>query len=269
MQIRVLTLNIHKGFTSLNSRFVLHELREAIRATQADIVFLQEVQGEHATFAQRHAEWPDQAQYEFLADEVWSDYAYGKNAVYDAGHHGNAILSKFPIRRFEKVDISTNRVEQRGLLWCEVHLPNLDRTLHCVCVHLGLSAVARRKQLSMIARYVNDTVPRGEPYIIAGDFNDWSGVPTRKFAYIMGLDEAYFMTHGRPAKTFPARRPVLGLDKILIRGLTATDAETFCSGVWTELSDHAALVADLRLTERTARARLGRNDTGATKRVER
>jgi endonuclease/exonuclease/phosphatase family metal-dependent hydrolase len=28
---------------------------------------------------------------------MWSDYAYGRNAVYPEGHHGNAVLSRFPL----------------------------------------------------------------------------------------------------------------------------------------------------------------------------
>lgn len=38
--IKVLTVNIHKGFTFFNRRFILHELREAVRAVGADVVFL-------------------------------------------------------------------------------------------------------------------------------------------------------------------------------------------------------------------------------------
>ena len=41
--LRVLSLNAHKGFTPLNRRFILQELREAVRAVAADLVFLQEV----------------------------------------------------------------------------------------------------------------------------------------------------------------------------------------------------------------------------------
>ena len=44
--------------------------------------------------------------YEFLADTIWSQYAYGRNAVYDNGDHGNALLSKFPITHYENHDIS-------------------------------------------------------------------------------------------------------------------------------------------------------------------
>ncbi|SUG69289.1 Endonuclease/Exonuclease/ phosphatase family protein [Salmonella enterica subsp. enterica] len=29
--------------------------------------------------------WPDTTHYEFLADTMWSDFAYGRNAVYPEG----------------------------------------------------------------------------------------------------------------------------------------------------------------------------------------
>src|SRR5882672_5681916 len=97
---KVLTLNTHKGFTTFNRKFVLHELREAVRATGADIVFLQEVQGSHEKHSRRHANYLSTPHYEFLADAIWKEFAYGRNAVYPHGHHGNAVLSKFPISRY-------------------------------------------------------------------------------------------------------------------------------------------------------------------------
>jgi len=47
-RLRVLTINTHKGFTALNRRFILPELRSAVQATGADLVFLQEVLGSQA-----------------------------------------------------------------------------------------------------------------------------------------------------------------------------------------------------------------------------
>ncbi|GBH09292.1 Metal-dependent hydrolase [Pseudomonas syringae pv. actinidiae] len=40
-------MNMHMGFGIFNRRFILPELREAVRSVSADIVFLQEVHGEH------------------------------------------------------------------------------------------------------------------------------------------------------------------------------------------------------------------------------
>ncbi|MQU56144.1 EEP domain-containing protein, partial [Pseudomonas sp. FSL R10-1339] len=63
-RVKVLTVNMHKGFTALNRRFILPELREAVRATGADVVFLQEVLGEHDKHASRYDAWPAVSQYE-------------------------------------------------------------------------------------------------------------------------------------------------------------------------------------------------------------
>lgn len=114
-RLRVLTVNTHKGFTAFNRRFILPELREAVRSTQADIVFLQEVLGSHDRHAARYPGWPQTSQYEFLADSMWSDFAYGRNAVYPDGHHGNALLSKYPIIEHRNLDVSITGPERRGL----------------------------------------------------------------------------------------------------------------------------------------------------------
>ena len=68
LSIRVLTVNTHKGFTLFNRRFILHELREAVRRVGADVVFLQEVHGANVKLGARVPNWPDAPQYEFLAD---------------------------------------------------------------------------------------------------------------------------------------------------------------------------------------------------------
>src|SRR6187431_1834193 len=114
-QLRVATFNIHKGLSMFNRRVVIHTLRDQLRALEADIVFLQEVAGRQDVQARRHGNWPREPQHEFLADLMWQDhacnYAYGRNAVYDAGEHGNAILSRYPILRWENQDVSSHRFE--------------------------------------------------------------------------------------------------------------------------------------------------------------
>ena len=57
---KVLTVNVHKGFTSFNRRFMLHELRDAVRNVSADLVFLQEVLGTHHKHAGRVENFPQE-----------------------------------------------------------------------------------------------------------------------------------------------------------------------------------------------------------------
>lgn len=246
-KLRLITINIHKGFSWSNRTFILHRLREAIRSVDADVVFLQEVVGENTAHARRHPTWPDQGQHEFLADSVWCYFAYGKNAVYPDGHHGNAILSKFPIVHSERIDATTNSFEQRGFLYCAMHTPDGTGLLHCLCVHQGLFAVSRRKQLRMQADYIHSKIPGEAPLIMAGDFNDWHGRDVDDFARPLNLVDAVIATNSRKARTFPARIPLLPLDRIYIRGLTAKKSSIHNSGIWKQLSDHAALFIECEL----------------------
>jgi endonuclease/exonuclease/phosphatase family metal-dependent hydrolase len=111
--LSIATWNIHKGFSQFNRRMTVHELRERLRELSADIVFLQEVQGLHLGHAERHSAWPSLPQHEFLAEGVWDNHSYGRNMVYDHGHHGNAILSRFPILHEYNQDVTHLRFEKR------------------------------------------------------------------------------------------------------------------------------------------------------------
>jgi endonuclease/exonuclease/phosphatase family metal-dependent hydrolase len=243
--LKVLTLNLHKGFSYFGRRFVLHELRDAIRGISADIVFLQEVLGEHNRHADRHDNWPGVSQYEFLADEIWQDFAYGKNAVYPTGHHGNALLCKYPILEYRNRDISEVGAEGRGLLHAVLDVPGWDRPLHAICAHLGLAEKHRTKQLAKLGGIVNREVPFGTGVVVAGDFNDWRSRANDILSESAGLVEAFADADGKSAKTYPARLPLLRLDRIYTRGVDVLRPAVLSRRPWSHLSDHAALVVEL------------------------
>src|SRR5690242_15928191 len=58
MQFTIATYNIHKGFSQLGRRMVIHEVRERLHGLPADILFLQEVVGVHERHAGRFNDWP-------------------------------------------------------------------------------------------------------------------------------------------------------------------------------------------------------------------
>jgi endonuclease/exonuclease/phosphatase family metal-dependent hydrolase len=167
--LKVLSYNIHKGVCYYTRKTVLDELREGIRANNPDVVFLQEVRGHsrRATVA---------PQFEFLAEQLWPHFAYGKNAVYTRGHHGNAILSKFPIEFHHNLDISTSRFERRGLLHAKVKIPKFGG-LDLFCVHMDLLERGRKQQMEAVVSRVEATVSVKDAMILAGDFNDWRIMP--------------------------------------------------------------------------------------------
>lgn len=246
MRLRILTVNTHKGFSYFNRKFVLPELRDAVRAVSADIVFLQEVLGAHERLGLRHeANWPATPHYEFLADSIWQDHAYGRNAVYPDGHHGNALMCKFAITEYENVDVSIGNIEKRGLLHCRINQEDSGKTLHAICVHLGLREDHRQQQLALLCQLVR-ALPENDPVIVAGDFNDWRG-KAHGVVTGCGLIDVFEAAYGASPKTFPARFPLLRLDRIYVRGVRGYSPIRLPNRPWSHLSDHAPLAAEVVL----------------------
>lgn len=243
--LRITTFNIHKGFNPLNSHLTLHLQRELLQSAHADIIFLQEVQDTHHNHHKKFAAWPALGQLNFLSQSLWPHTVYGKNAEYQDGHHGNAILSKFPIKLMKNHDISAHKIEKRGMLHAVISPPDWAEELHVICIHLGLFARWRHAQLSAIAEYIETHIPNNLPLIIAGDFNDWTTQAGRNFAKRCHLAEVFESDSGAHAKSFPAWLPILKLDRIYTRGFIVQQAKIHAQKQHQFLSDHAALSATL------------------------
>jgi len=244
--LTVVTYNIHKGLSQFNKRLVLHGIKEGLKTLDADVAFLQEVQGKHDRNARRHVSWPEMAQHEFLTHDG-CHCVYGMNAVYQHGHHGNAVVSRHPIPVWENIDISHHPIESRGLLHCEVMIDGWKEPLHCINVHLGLWARSRRFQLEWMAERIKAAVPKGAPLVVAGDFNDWQKKASGYLAQELGLYEVFEKLEGKLAKSYPAQMPMFSLDRIYVRGLTVHGVERHVGPAWSKLSDHVALAARLSL----------------------
>ena len=222
------------------------QLRDAVRKVGADVVFLQEVQGTHGDRALKFSGFPEAPHYEFLADDIWPQYAYGKNVSYPKGHHGNAVMSKFPIIHDQNHDVSVSGAEKRGLLHCVLRVPGQAVDVHVICVHLGLMERHRQEQLLLLAEMVRGEVPDNAPLIVAGDFNDWRNHAAEHLARRLGLQEAFSPAPGHaPARSFPAAMPMFRLDRIYIRGFAVARTAIHHGAPWSAISDHAALSAYL------------------------
>jgi endonuclease/exonuclease/phosphatase family metal-dependent hydrolase len=273
MKIRVATYNIHKGVSSVRGLPRVHALKQAIALFEADVVFLQEVQGRHDRNAAQfgaeshgHKHWPEAAQHEFFAGASHHS-AYGMNAVYDHGHHGNALLSAYPISATRNHDVSDHAYEQRGILHCVLKTEAAD--IHCYVVHLGLFEAGRGRQTEALIEAVMASAPDGEPVIIAGDFNDWRNNLSDKLRKALGVVEVFDQRASSsalgdlvrqlarrpaapaaaptPARTFPAALPWFRLDRIYVRGFAVEEAKVMHGTLWAKLSDHAPIVATLKL----------------------
>ncbi len=249
MRLRILTYNMHKGFCFYSRQYVIETLREAIREVNADVVFLQEVMGVHPP--KSATEWEIDSQFEYLADRLWPHFAYGKNAVYSGGHHGNSILSKYPIVDFENINVSTNPLEKRGLLHAQIQVPEQTLPLHLVCLHLDLFERGRRQQIGRLIDHVKAQIPSEDPLVVAGDFNDWRRKVSGPLSQELGLREGGVTFTGHHAATFPSWRPFVSLDRVYLRGYEVTDYQVLSGPPWQRMSDHAAVRVDLQLVGTT------------------
>ncbi len=246
--LKVLTYNIHKGFSAIKGRFILHQIRELLCSIDADVIFLQEIHGSHKKHEANILDWPkEKSQFEFLAQELWPHFAYGKNATYRLGHHGNAILSKFPFLFWENIDISIQKRASRSLLHGIIKLPFSEGIMHVICVHFGLLKFERDKQAKTLCDRIRQLIPRDEPLLIAGDFNDWRNHLSSQLGTALGLQEIFKVMQGSHARSFPAWQPTLAIDRIYYRGIKPESCIRFSQYPWRALSDHLPLYAEFSL----------------------
>lgn len=243
--ISLITYNIHKGFGVGAVRFLLPEMRSAITGLNPDFVFLQEVQGKHRKREKRIDSWPEAPQFEYIAENIWPHYIYAKNAVYQSGHHGNAILSKYPFECFENINLSNINRASRGILHTQLIIDNA--TIHLLCVHLGLFKAERAEQCKALMKRIKEVVPPNEPLLMAGDFNDWRTIISKTLADDLNIEEAFVTIEGQHARSFPAIRPALCVDRVYFRGMKVQEVACLQGKPWRMLSDHLPLYARFEL----------------------
>jgi endonuclease/exonuclease/phosphatase family metal-dependent hydrolase len=235
---RVATYNIHKGVQGLGPtrRLEIHNLALAVATFDADVVCLQEVRQMNRREEQHFKHWPAIGQAAFLAPPGYES-VYSTNAVTRHGEHGNALLSRWPVRQQLHEDMSDHRFEQRGLLHVELDVHG--QVLHVLVLHLGLVRASRVRQLAQLQRYIERTVPSTAALLVAGDFNEYGAlVPQAMNAMNLKAFE------GKKMATFPARLPLLQLDYVFARGLVPRAVQVLRGRAWASMSDHLPLLAE-------------------------
>lgn len=242
--LKILSYNLHKGFSSGNRQWKLPEMRHAINLLNADIVFLQEVQGKLKRRKEKKLSEPEMPQTDFLAQE-WAEKIYAKNAVYGEAHHGNSILSQYPILTWENINVALSKRASRSLLHAVVDIH--QKSIHMICIHFGLFKAERMIQLKLLIERINAYVPEKAFLIIAGDFNDWQAKTSAQLEDELQLQEVYKTFHGHYAKTFPASHAAFKVDRIYYRGFGLRIAKVYNEEPWKHLSDHLPLYAELKM----------------------
>lgn len=238
MDLTLLSYNIHKGFNFLNRKFVLKDIRALIKDSGADLVCLQEILGAHSKHGKHLPEHYEESQFEYLADKIWEHYSYGRNAVYQEGHHGNCILSRFPVLNPINTDLSLTRFEQRGMLSAQIQLPEGSHRLFLQTTHLNLLHRHRVRQLRLMKEHFAQ-IPVEAPVLLAGDFNDWRSS--------LETEETLSLHNAGTVLTFPSWYALVPLDRVYYRNVELLEFKVMSSEVLAKYSDHLPVIAKVRI----------------------
>jgi endonuclease/exonuclease/phosphatase family metal-dependent hydrolase len=155
------------------------------------------------------------------------------------GWHGNALLVRRDIEVVEACAVPLPTLEPRGAIRADLLVEGAR--LRVVGMHLDLSGLRRRQQVRSILAHVADC--DGEsPTVLMGDFNEWArhGGCFHEFARGWQLLA--------PGRSFPSRRPVAQLDRIVVsEGWQVVDCGVHHSALAARGSDHLPVWARLDL----------------------
>lgn len=200
------TYNIHRC-VGTDGRYSPSRIALVLEELDADIIGLQEVDSRLAAAGACD-------QLTFLAQRLGFHVAAGLNIVCHRGHYGNALLSRWPILASRLIDLSAVGREPRGGIDADVAWPAEDGALRVIVTHLGLRAWERRRQMVSLLGHIRGREDASRPLLLMGDFNEWvrSGPVSRSLSGAMSCEDY--------VASFPARWPLLPLDRICGRSLT-------------------------------------------------
>ena len=229
-EMLVATYNVHKC-QGAAGRFDPQRIAAVIAEIQADVVAVQEAD---QRFGARLG----------LLDEADIARRAGMRLLCQSdrpgghGWHGNAILVREEPLAYERRRLDLPGLEPRGAVVADLDMGK--GRFRIVAAHLGLLGHSRVRQAAAILGALAEADPL--PTILLGDLNEW-----RAGASALGVLEPLF---GRMAgtPTFPARLPILPLDRILgwpagVAGQPEAHNTPLARGA----SDHLPLKAVVRL----------------------
>lgn len=229
---KLMSYNIHKGKSFLTRKRVFDELKSIIHNISADIVFLQEVRDYHSNDFKIY----QQNQLDFLSDMKYNSF-YGKNCEYKKGNHGNAILTRYHILETQNFNITVSKLEKRGVLYNKLQLKNAE--LYTFCTHLNLRKGDREKQIFLLEKIIEETIPNKESNILlVGDFNDFDNSIER---YLKNKNYNIMSNQ----KTFPNFLPFLSPDKVFSKNLEINHSYVLKDKRLLKLSDHLPIISEM------------------------
>jgi endonuclease/exonuclease/phosphatase family metal-dependent hydrolase len=223
-RLTVTSYNIH-SCEGLDLRVRCDRIAAILSGTHADVIGLQEVRAGQAEEIAR----------------VLGFHALFARADHVGGYEfGNAILSRFPIRRSDVYPLGVPHHEQRVCLHAEIAWPGDASAIHVFSVHLGQNETERRQQAERLASnsIVENPSFHNAPRVLLGDFNEKSrnGIVNQTLA-------SFQCATGR---SWTAFFPIVYLDRVYISSdLKFHDFHIYRTGRALIASDHAPISAVL------------------------
>jgi phospholipase D1/2 len=228
-KLTVATYNVHQ-WLGTDGRHDTDRCLRVIRELNADVIGLQEVT------VPNHDE--HDVMEEHLAESTEMRVVFGPTMLRAEASFGNVLLHRHDALEVRHHDLTVAGREPRGAIETLFRLQ--DHSVRVVTTHLGLRASERRKQIPCLLEILNR--PAALYTLLMGDFNHW--LPT----------EGPFSTLNRwfgrtpSARTYPARLPLLALDRIWVRPRELlTGLRVHTSKLARRASDHLPLLATIAL----------------------
>lgn len=201
-----------------------------IAELDVDVLALQELDcGYHVAGADQIAE---------LAAAAGMHAVAGPTMRRASGTYGNALLTRVATRAVRHVDLSVQGKEPRGAIDADLEIGG--RVVRLLVTHLGLRRFERALQVQQILRALR-AGESGHVTVVAGDLNEWR--PSDQ-----SLQPLHVRFGRSRLRTFPARRPLLAFDRILVAPPEALRSfVVHDSALARTASDHLPVKATLEL----------------------
>lgn len=231
MELTFASYNIHKA-VGLDRRRDPDRILAILREIDADVIALQEAD---RRFGRRESVLPLTA----IADHTDYEPVSLSPRPGSIGWHGNAMLVRRGIAVVDASVVALPTLEPRGAIRADLVVQG--RSVRVVGMHLDLSGLRRRQQVrSILAHIAGCGTPA--PAVLMGDLNEWAlhGGCLREF----GADWQVLA----PGRSFPARRPIAQLDRIVASAeWRLIEAGVHHSVLAARGSDHLPVTARLEL----------------------
>ena len=231
MQIKFASYNIHKA-VGLDRRRDPERILSVLREIDADVVALQEVD---RRFGRRMSVLPLES---IHANTPYEPVPLSMKPD-SMGWHGNALLVRRGISVVQAQAVPLPVLEPRGAIRADLEVSG--HLIRVVAMHLDLSGLRRKHQVRSVLSHIN-TCDKPCPTVMMGDLNEWSvqGGCLREFGSAWQLLA--------PGRSFPSRRPLAQLDRIIVSREWGVDAvQVHRSALSAKGSDHLPVFATLDL----------------------